>query len=486
MMRFRSGGHGRSGLATAALALLMVATVGPLPAPAQETVNLNADLPMLSLGDCVNLALGSSPTLLVSGEQRYIADQDVKAAWWNFAPDINLGRTWQKSERTDFGVAADDEIIRQSVDSAGDTTDWLTTIPSTTNFADQTIITSYEDWSGSANLNVFRGFSKFARLGAAKSSAKAAEASDDYIQEQVVQNVVVAYYNLLRSAELLEVAMEARDRVAKELEKTETYFRLGSAAKSDVLQQRVQLENTKLDVVRSDNAVKMAFADLAYAMNRPLVSAFQVDRSILDTDFAIEPVGALYNEAVGKRLDLRSGEHNVEARRKDITAATAAAWPSIDLSVGYTRYQNDSPFRFGAQESDNIKFGYRVNWAVFDRMQTWTSRSQAKASARIAEYELDQAKLNVQVEVRQLHNLAVEARELAKVSRETIVQSEEELRLAQERFRVGAGTTLDIIVAQANLANARGQEVQAKCDFLIAQAQLHRAVGRLSPWTMGE
>ena len=77
-----------------------------------------------------------------------------------------------------------------------------------------------------------------------------------------------------------------------------------------------------------------------------------------------------------------------------------------------------------------------------------------------------------------------EARELAKVSAETIVQSEEELRLAQERFRVGAGTTLDIIVAQANVSNARGQEVQAKCDFLIAQAQLHRAVGRLSPWTV--
>ena len=66
----------------------------------------------------------------------------------------------------------------------------------------------------------------------------------------------------------------------------------------------------------------------------------------------------------------------------------------------------------------------------------------------------------MQVEIRQLHNTMVEARERANVSRETITQSEEELRLAQERFRVGAGTTLDIIVAQANLANARAQEVQ--------------------------
>ena len=112
-------------------------------------------------------------------------------------------------------------------------------------------------------------------------------------------------------------------------------------------------------------------------------------------------------------------------------------------------------------------------------MRTWTGRSKAKANARIAEYEFEQARMNVQVEIRQLHTTLVEAAERADVSRETIVQSQEELRLAQERFRVGAGTTLDVIVAQVNLANSRGQEVQAMCDFLIAESKLNRAVGRV-------
>jgi outer membrane protein TolC len=474
---------GTPGLLTAAAGLLIGALGAAPVVTAQETVNLNADLPMLSLGDCVNLALGSSPTLLVADEQRHIAAQDVKAAWWGFAPDVSLSRTWSKAERKDFDVEQMSPATFQTVDSAGDITTWQTSAPNGT-FADETINTKYKDWGGRASLNVFRGFAKFSNLSASKHYLRAAEASAGYSREQVVQDVVMAYYILLRSAELLEVAIETRDQVAKELEKTETYFRLGSAAKSDVLQQRVQLENTRLEVVRADNAVKMAFADLAFSMNRPLVSAFQVDRSILDTDFAVEPVDALFAEALGNRLDLRSNEHNVDARRKDVTTATATAWPSIDLFANYSRYENDSPYRFGSQQSESNSFGYQVNWAVFDRWVTWRNRSQAKANARIAEYQLDQAKLNAQVEIRQLYNLAIEARELAKVSRETIVQSEEELRLAQERFRVGAGTTLDIIVAQANLANARGEEVRAKCDFLIAQAQLHRAVGRLSPWTV--
>lgn len=465
--------------------VLAVAAAGP--AAAQETPAAERDEPLLSITDCVRIALESSLSLAISDERRHAAAQDVTAAYGAFLPNVNLSRSWQKSERTDFDMQQYEfgQEPYYTFDSAGDSTLWFLQTQTPLGLADETINTKYKDWSGSATLNLFNGFGKFSSLGSAKRSLAAAEASRDYTRELVVQDVVMAYFNLLRAEELLKVAIESRDQTAKELEKTETYFRLGSAAKSDVLQQRVQLENTRLDVVVADNGVKKAFADLAYAMNRPLAATFRVDPSVLETDFFVPAVEDLYREALAQRLDLRSSELAADARRKDITTATSGLWPSLDVSARYSRYDNESPYRFGSQTSESISWGYAVNWNVFDRLQTWTSRSKAKANARIAEYELDQARLNVQVEIRQLHNALVEARERAKVSRETIVQSEEELRLAQERFRVGAGTTLDIIVARANLANARGQEVQAKCDFLMARAQLERATGRLSPWTAG-
>ena len=484
MMRTRST---RSLPAAAALGLVLVAGVAA-PILAQETPAPDVDLPVLSIAECVNIALGGSPSLAISEERSYSAGQDVTAAWGAFLPDISLGRNWQKSERTDYDVQQYTYGTEpfSSFDSAGDETVWQAQTQTPAGLADETINTKYKGWSGRASLNVFSGFGKFSNLSSARYGQAAAEANRDYTRELVVQDVVMAYYSLLRAEALLEVAVETRDQTAKELEKTETYFRLGSAAKSDVLQQRVQLENTRLDVVVADNAVKMAFADLAYAMNRPLAAAFRVDPSVLETDFQVAPVEDLYQEALDQRLDLQSGEYAAEARRKDVTTASSGFWPQVDLYVNYSRSDDESPYKFGAQTSDNTSFGYQVNWNVFDRLQTLTGRGKAKANARIAEYELDQSRLNVQVEIRQLHNTMVEARERAGVSRETITQSEEELRLAQERFRVGAGTTLDIIVAQANLANARGQEVRATCDFLMARAQLHRATGRLSPWTRSQ
>jgi len=456
-------------------------------AEAQDGASAGRDMPVLSPGDCVRLALQDSPTLMISEERRHIAAKGVTAAYGAFLPDLTVGRNWQKSDRTDYDVEQFDQVSgRLPVFDLNDNEiGYFPVAGSVLNgdLADQTITTKYSDYNGRANLNIFSGFSKFSGLSSAKNGLRAAEATVGYTRELVAENVIAAYFNLLRYQRLEEVAVETRDQAAKELERTETYFRLGSAAKSDVLQQRVRLENTKLDLVIAENTVKKAFADLAFNMNRPLAAGFEIDASVLDTDFRVEDVSTLYAEALAARKDLHSREHTVEARRKDVTTAGSGLLPRVDLFASLNRYNNQSPFIFGSQESGSATFGYSVSWNFFDRMQTLTGRSQAKANARIAEYELEQARLNVQVEIRQLFNSLVEARERAHVSRETIIQSEEEVRLASERFRVGAGTTLDVIVAQTNLARSRAQEVQAMCDFLIAETQMQRAVGRLDKWS---
>jgi len=224
--------------------------------------------------------------------------------------------------------------------------------------------------------------------------------------------------------------------------------------------------------------VEQSFADLAYAMNRPLIERFDVDRSLMAVDFEIEPLATLYDTALANRADLLSYAEQADARGKDVSSAASNLWPSLDVFVRYTRYENESPFRFGAQKSDNLSYGYQVNWNIFDSFQTLGSRSSAKARERIAEYNLDQKQLDVQLEVRQLYNSLLEARERFSLARETIANTQEELRLAQERFRVGAGTMLEQITAQVNLSQARSDEVSAQSDYLIASMQMDRAIGR--------
>ena len=163
-----------------------------------------------------------------------------------------------------------------------------------------------------------------------------------------------------------------------------------------------------------------------------------------------------------------------------MAVASSGILPTVNAFVAYRRSEDNSPYKWGSQESESVSYGWGVSWNIFDQLRTWTGRAKAKASVRVAEYQLEQAQNDIKVEIRQLHNLMVEAKERAQTSREAIEEALENLRLAQERFRVGAGTTLDVITAQVSLARSRAQEVQAMCDFLIAKARMQRAVGAVS------
>jgi len=238
-------------------------------------------------------------------------------------------------------------------------------------------------------------------------------------------------------------------------------------------------QQTKYDLVVAENRVRMAIADLAYAMNRPLADRLEIDTSPLSTEMAIEDVDRLYAEALANRLDVIGSDYNQQAAAHTAAAAGGAFWPRLDLYARYQRSYDESPYKFGSQESDAWLWGAQVNWDIFDRFQNVAARGRAKAQARISEYQHEQIRLDVQLEVRQFHNAMREAIEKHNVSVETVTQAEEELRLAQERFRVGAGTQLDRITAEVNLASAKAEEAQAVCDYLIARARLWRAVGRL-------
>lgn len=455
---------------------LAVAAAGPAaPPPAPPSAPQG---PVLSLQDCVGIALQNSRELAIREQEQEQAGDAVTEAWGAFLPNLNLSRTWQRASRTDFEVPQYDYMLHRLVDTMGDTL----IIPEqgdVSQFGDEIVNSTYRDYRATSTINLFNGGAKFSSLNSARAGLKAARASAGYSGALVVQAVSAAYYDLLRYQALLKVARETRDLAAGELERSETYFRLGSAAKSDVLQARVRLENTRLEVVRAENAVAQAFAQLAHAMGRPLAEPFEIDDSALHTDFAVADLETLYASSLSGRLDLQAQALTASARRSDVWTASAGLWPQLNVQASYTRYNNESPYRFGSQESENFSIAASISWDVFNRFTNWTRRAQARATARIAEYQLEQARLDAQLEVRQLYNAVIEARERAAVSRETIVQAQEDLRLAQERFRVGAGTSLERITAEVNLATARADEIQAICDFLIGKVQLDRATGHL-------
>jgi len=188
----------------------------------------------------------------------------------------------------------------------------------------------------------------------------------------------------------------------------------------------------------------------------------------------------LIDAAKQNRLDLQASEMEVEGRSAAVTEVKAGLYPSISAFLSYSRAKSESPqaLRLGAEVNEAWSYGISGSWSIFDRFETKEAKQRAVAARRVAEYNLRVAELVAEAEVVSIHNNLIEASERHSVASQTVEQAEEDLRLAQERFRVGAGTSLDVINAQVQLARARRDVVEAQTDFVKFRHQLRRATGQ--------
>ena len=56
--------------------------------------------------------------------------------------------------------------------------------------------------------------------------------------------------------------------------------------------------------------------------------------------------------------------------------------------------------------------------------------------------------------------------------------AQEDLRVQQQRYALGASTLLDLLTSQSTLNGARASLIQARQDYRIARAQIEAIIGR--------
>jgi outer membrane protein TolC len=240
----------------------------------------------------------------------------------------------------------------------------------------------------------------------------------------------------------------------------------------------VDLGNQRLDMVKARNAVRQDHDGLVYAMNLFVATPFDIDTTLATIPKEEYDFLEMVDYATANRLDLKALRAVESASGSRVVAARGPLFPTLDLSYGYNRSKTSSQFRFGGAINQNYSWTVSSNWNVFDRYQTFANISSAKANRRIAEYNRQQVELDAVREIRGYLNQLAEAKESLEVASENVIRSLEDLRLATEKFRVGAGTILDRITAESDLTATKSQEVDAIVNYLIAKANLYRATGR--------
>ncbi len=420
---------------------------------------------ILSLRECIDTALVNNPDMGMARQSLKKSESNVLYGYGNLLPNLQIDFYAGHRYYGPSSVLIDASgrpVKQQGFD-----------------FEDYTfrIGSDVVLWDGGAN---------YARLRQAKRNREGAKEELQYNYDMITATVIRAYYNVVRFERLTVVAEESVDQARQSLDRTEALLEVGSGTRADVLKAKVRHSNTKLDLIRAKNQVELAREDLIAVLNLDDNSGLGVDTVLVMSMTNPDPSSEI-EFAIQNRSDLRGLRAYLKGADAGVRVARSGWLPIFGANFGYfwsDREMAENLNFFSEEYSWNITAYMRIN--VFDRFFTSSSVKTAKADYRISEYQLEKSMLNAVKEIKSLIIIINEAIEREAVATETVEQAQEDVRLAEERHRVGAGTMLDTIAAQVALTEAKANVIGAKCDYLVAIADLDRATGRESRLRAGQ
>jgi outer membrane protein len=326
----------------------------------------------------------------------------------------------------------------------------------------------------SASLDLFTGFRRGAEMRAARATQTAAEASLIDARFEQALATTNQFLDALAAAQLLRVREASVRRADEQLKTAVAKLRAGSATRSDSLRSLVTLGTARLDQISTQTQLASAEANLARLIGEPGRvraaddSAFYRMLPAVDTQ-------AIRAEAESKSPRIQSAGANAAAARASVRASRSAYWPSLTLAAN-TGWN-------GSRTTDHDLFNQRqlslsLRWNLFDGFDRELSIVQRDAELDLAEANAADAQREVQAELTTRLAELDAARTRTEITQTSVAAAAEDLRVQQQRYRLGASTIVDLLTSQEALNQAEVDVVNARFDYLRAKAQLEALIGR--------
>jgi outer membrane protein len=185
---------------------------------------------------------------------------------------------------------------------------------------------------------------------------------------------------------------------------------------------------------------------------------------------------AFLAQALAQRADLSAAVSLEHAAERFASAEKRLSYPTLNV-IGAA---GQIPYHDHTLRDDYAAIGFNLNIPVFNGGLFAARRSEAEFEARARTKDVDEAKLEVNEQVRDTWYQANEAYRSLDVSARLVAQSREALRLAQARYEAGLGSIVELNEAQLSETSAEITAAGANYDYLTRRAELDFAAGLLN------
>jgi outer membrane protein len=121
---------------------------------------------------------------------------------------------------------------------------------------------------------------------------------------------------------------------------------------------------------------------------------------------------------------------------------------------------------------------FSLNFPFFNQGAREEQIVRSRVAEDVAQAELRDTKLAAQQELTQYLSAFRSAEQRVQIQIASVAAAEEDLRVQQRRYQLGASTFLDVLNSQVTLNQARAALIQARFDARVAKAQIETLTGK--------
>lgn len=407
--------------------------------------------PAVTLAEAVERSERVQPRVVQAAGVVRNADARIRSSKGAYLPNLNVSSS-----------AAEFYSEGQRIDQS--TGQLVATNSSTTSF----------NGSVSSSIELFDGFRRGAESRSARANRESAVESLEDARFQQGLQTTNQFFDVLAATQLVRVREASVRRADEQLKVSIARLRAGAAIRSDSLRSLVTLGNARVQLINAGTQLATGEANLGRLIGLDGPAAAVDDSGFYRVTETLDTT-ALRAEALARAPQVRTAEAAARAARASIGVARSGYWPTLTLSGSNAingSEQND--FKFLQQRQANLT----VNWAVFNRFTREQNIANQTSTAETAEASALEVRRQVLASLTTRLAELDAARIRTAISQTSVAAASEDVRVQQERYRLGVATIVDVLTSQESLTQAEVDAVTARFDYLRAKAQIQALIGR--------
>ncbi|MDA3778882.1 MAG: TolC family protein [Bacteroidales bacterium] len=296
---------------------------------------------------------------------------------------------------------------------------------------------------------------------------------------EIIINTDKYYWKIISLKEKVELTNRYKKLITNLIKDLNNLYEEGIITRNSILKAKVKYNQIALKLLKAENGLALSRMALNQSIGMPLDTIIQLSDSIV-----VEPKliadDDLQNRALEQRPEISMINKSVKIAESTEKIARSRYLPNIGLTANYMM-SNPNPYKGFAQEfGGDWNVGILINIPLYHWGDKRHTLNATKHEKKAVHQKLEEAKELITLEVNQSLYKYEEAIKKVELTKSSLKQAEENLKITNDNFTEGLIKTTEVLDAQTMWQESYADFIEAKTEFKISESNLLKVSGELN------